>query len=559
MALARALLLHLAVPSWTTDAHLARVWEQLIGPTLDAVLDSGNPVGLVLSGRLIELAPPEQAERLDALRTALSLGRIELVGTALHEPLLGTIPQRDAIGQLQSHATMLRRTLGARPTGGWVPHGAWDPSVPLLFQKAGLHWTTLDREVLDRNQCPAAPVLSIERFGRTVALIPSRRLTPRAWAGLAVLSVRTPQDVRVLSAALPRTSALPHELASASRARAYLPGESGWEQVLLGDAGADRLHKRMLSVSRMVHRVETNVERSKHEDGGPDPRQLEQVRRYLYRAQSAEALVPIRPGGAVSGTYRDRAWRDLIRAETIALEALPVSMPWIRSIDEDCDGSSEVRVLTDAWAITVAPAQEGALTELVHRESATNLVGNAVPVAFRERWNEGAPVSMHWELVTSERPTPTSARVTTLAEGLLEAVPVQVLKAIQVHSTGPLEFRLEVRSNGGGAIRGLLSTELFLSLGGPHLDGDDDCAMSVEVAGGKVPMDEVIDLPSLDAIGLCGWRSRVDVTVEPPARVTLEPLDEGAARVVFWWTVDILTGDVGRCKLNLSVREVTHG
>lgn len=557
VAPSRALLLHLSVPSWTTVAQLDRAWNEVIGPSLDAVIDSGNPVGVVLSGRLVEIAPSDQQERVEALRTAAELGRVELVGTALHEPVLGSIPIRDAVGQYRSHTTMLRRLLGERPTGGWVPHGLWDSAIPEVFDGAGLGWTTVERSVLEKQGCPGAPALSVEHHGKAVVVLPSVRLTPRAWSGLAVLQVRTPRDVQVLAAALPRASVLPHVLTQRPRARAYLQAETGWQRVLLAEAGADRLHKRMLSVSRLVRRVAETIDRTKHVDGGPDPRQLEQARRYLYRAQAAEALLPVKAGEPISGTYRDRAWRDLIRSERVALAQLPLALPSVRDVDEDCDGIPEVRVLTRAWSVTVAPGREGAITELAHRKSATNLLSGAHPVAFRERWNEGAPVAMEWELVTTEAQ---ESRVVakTLAESFLEGSQVQVLKSVVVGATGPAQLRLEVRPSQGAA-RGMLTTELFLNLGGPHLDGDDDCALSVEVAGGKEPIDEVIELPGLDAVGVCGWRSRVDLTIDPKSRIVLEPLDEGAVRLAITWPMEVLSGDVWKAKLKISVREVTHG
>lgn len=562
----RALLVHVTLPPWIGRAGLDAAWEERFGPLFAGLLDARTGrVALLLGGRIAEEWSQRHPEIVHGLRQRLTEGRLELVASALHGAVLGAVPEADAVDQLRAHTTLLKRVLGARPNGGWVPQGVWDPLVPRLFNKAGLTWTCLARDWLSAARAPAAPALSVERGGRSVAVVPWERLpadgSPR-WTGLAVQRVDTMDDVRRVLQALPFTEVLPSSLAQRVRTRAYLPpGEIGglWERHLLDDAGADALHKRMLAVSREVRRLERAVQSSSHSDDGPDPHALHQARRYLHRAQSAEAYAPTPAVPVRRGAFRDRAWRDLIRAECVVDDALGSAPCDASTRDADGDGVPEVRLRTARWAVTVAPGREGTLTELTDRRAGLNIVGGALPMAFRELWDGVEPVAMAWDLVTTESPGEGAIRAVLVADGSLHGVPLRLTKVVHAPPAGPLGLRIDVTSRGRDVARGHLSTELYVVLGGPRLEGDEDASLSVEVAGGKVPLDERIALPELDCVSVIGWRGRVELEPSPPGRVEIEPLEEGAARVLITWSVELLERDRERREVRVAIREVPHG
>lgn len=551
----RSVIVQLAEPPWAHPQDEQRWRAEVLEPVLDALVASSRPVGLVLGGRLSERLQTLDEARLLALRAAIDSQRVQLVATPLHGACLSSIPARDAIGQLRAHITLSKRVFGVRPTGCWLPAASWDPTLPRILQKAGLRWTVLDDTWLESIGAPRARVLAVERDGHAVAILRGRR------DGTGTLQLAHPctlDDVPAVLDALQRPAVALSVLLAGGRARAYLPsgGPDGiWENRLLEDAGADVLHKCMHRVSRAVERLRRGVDATAHADTGPDPMRLEQAVRYLYRAQSAVAY-----GGPTCTTAtRDRAWRDLLRAEGIAEEELQTPVPRCTVSDLDCDGHDEVRLRSENWSATLAPASAGTVIELSRRGDAVNILAGLLPMAFRETFDDGRPVAGEWELVTAETPGDGVARAILVADSTIDGVPVRVTKGIQLGASGPFNLRLEVSNRGMDAARGRLSTEVFLALGGLRFTGDTHDPLTVELAGGREPLDEVVKLPPVDAVGIAGWRARVDLEIRPPASVLIEPLVDGLARLELSWPVELFARDRERREVNLSVREAPDG
>lgn len=549
-----AVIVHLSEPTWAHPREVERWRSEVFGPVLDALL-GGGPAGLVLGGRLAERLGTVDPERLLHLRRAVEEGRVELLTTPLHGACLSAIPREDAKGQLRDHLTAVKRIFGVRPTGCWLPSFTWDPVLPRILQRSGVRWVALDAAWLDQVGAPAADVLILEREGCCVLGLRGVR---GEGEGLVLLAPREAADVPAVVQALAKQRVGPTQLLQRTRVRAYLPsgGREGlWESRLLEDDGADGLHKRMLRVSRLVRRLASVVDASSYSDEGPDPIQLRQAQRYLYRAQAGGAY----GGEDCSLAVRDRAWRDLLRAETLALQQLRLPVPSCETLDLDFDGSEEVLLRSAAWSVTVAPGRNGVLTEISRLPESVNVVCGMLPLAFRETFDEGRPVADSWQLVTRETPGDGGARAILVADGVLDGEPVQLTKGVQVGDRGPVTLRLEVHHRGRDAARGRLATELFVGLGGRRWADDTACPVMVELGGGKEPLDEVVQLPPVDAVGVAGWRSRIDLDLRPAGSVTLEPLVDGLVRIELAWPVDLFARDRARREVLVSVREVPDG
>ncbi|MCB9676033.1 MAG: DUF1926 domain-containing protein [Alphaproteobacteria bacterium] len=553
-----ALLAIVAVPAWEGPEGVERAWDVCLGPVVEALAAGPGSAALMIGGRLIEEWAKRRPEAVKQLRALLDAGRLELVATAMHRPVLSAVPERDAAAQIAAHTTLLKRILGVRPEGAWIPHGVWDPTLPRMLGKAGLLWTTLDRRWLARVGAPEAPILSVEREGRALDVLPSEPLGV-AGSGLRVVHLDE-ASARAAVAFLPRVSCLPSALLDGGRARAYLPagGSEGiWECHLLADPGADALHKRMLTVSRLVRRLDRTIGDGRYADDGPDPHVFQQARRYLFRAQATEAYAPT-SFGPVHGAHRDRAWRDLLRAERIVHRAL--SLPECDSVrvDLDCDGNAEARLWSGSWSVTLAPGRGGRIVELSQRDVALNVLSGAEPAAFHERWGDTGAAAT-WDLVTIEPGGDGSIRGVMCADSAVNGVPVRMTKHVLLPARGPMEVRIDIDNRGMEGVRGMLSTELYATLGGPRLEGEEEASLSVEVAGGKVPLDEIIELPAIEQISIIGWRARIELEPRPAARLAIEPLEQGAARVVLSWPVELWGRERERREVAVNVREEPHG
>ncbi|MGK0347145.1 MAG: hypothetical protein ACI855_003228, partial [Myxococcota bacterium] len=145
------LLVHMHLPAGGTAAACERAWSNCFEPMLGAIHHTPDVrIGLVLSGELVPDLSDRHPEGLDWIRALVDRGQIELVGTAMYEPVLSSIPEADAVGQYETHATMLRKTFGGRTTGAWLPHDVWDPSLPRVYAAAGLRWVAVPERHLER-------------------------------------------------------------------------------------------------------------------------------------------------------------------------------------------------------------------------------------------------------------------------------------------------------------------------------------------------------------------------------------------------------------------------
>lgn len=71
-------------------------------------------------------------------------GQLEVLGGGFYEPLLATIPEEDALGQIQMMSRYLKEKFGAAPRGLWLAERIWSPTLPRVISQAGIEFTILD-------------------------------------------------------------------------------------------------------------------------------------------------------------------------------------------------------------------------------------------------------------------------------------------------------------------------------------------------------------------------------------------------------------------------------
>ncbi len=96
------------------------------------------------SGCLLEWIEKNRPEYLDAVGDMVAEGRVEILGGGFYEPILSTLPEGDAIGQLEMMNRWVEKRFGVRPRGAWLAERIWDPALPRVLSAAGLEYTLLD-------------------------------------------------------------------------------------------------------------------------------------------------------------------------------------------------------------------------------------------------------------------------------------------------------------------------------------------------------------------------------------------------------------------------------
>ena len=101
-------------------------------------------IALHTSGPLIEWLSANHPEYLDRLANLVAAGRVEIVGGAYYEPILGMLPSRDRVGQIRRYIDWLQNRFGTQVQGMWVPERVWEQSMARDIASAGIRYTVLD-------------------------------------------------------------------------------------------------------------------------------------------------------------------------------------------------------------------------------------------------------------------------------------------------------------------------------------------------------------------------------------------------------------------------------
>lgn len=426
-----------------------------VAALVEALARTSARAGLVVSGEVLGELEERRPGELATLRGLVADGQVELVGAPLFDALLPLLPERDAVGQLAAHAAWLRRLFGVRPSGCLL-EGPWEPTFPRIVVAAGLRWAAVPGTLLWAAGAEALDgVYRTEREGDGIAVLPLAD---------AVRVVRDPDEVVA-------GGVLPSEVVDlgVDRGSVYLPAHGQPERHLVVHDLANRLHKRMIRVSRLVDRIDPDRE-------GLDPSRLVQARRYLYRAQAPE---PYAAPGAHDPAIRERAWRDLLRAEEVALAALDATDRLVvERTDQDCDGVDDV-ILRTPDSVLVLDPRGAVVTEL----SVPSLQRNLADVPGRPLLAErflGAGDTVEalaarpedarglWQVVAAERHGADAVRAVLEREALIEAGGARHRVRIQKRFTlrdRTLGFRYELHARGGGTFRARHALELNLALG----------------------------------------------------------------------------------------------
>jgi hypothetical protein len=139
------MVIHCHQPVGNFDSIFDRAHKKCYRPLLDLL--SAHPavkVGLHFSGPLLEWLEQHRKKSLDLLSSLVERGQVELLSGGFFEPLLASIPVRDARGQVKMMNDYLFRRFGFKPTGLWLTERVWDPALPLTLAGTGLTYTIVD-------------------------------------------------------------------------------------------------------------------------------------------------------------------------------------------------------------------------------------------------------------------------------------------------------------------------------------------------------------------------------------------------------------------------------
>lgn len=162
------------------EERVARAHDRAWRPLLDALDDTpGVRLALHMSGTLTDWMESERSDSLDRLAGLVDRDQVEYLGGSPVGAALQSLPERDATAHLQGTARWAQGRLGARPRGIWHGAGGWDPALPRILARGGMHYTFVERALIEtggRDVDGRSPWYIAEREGAAVGVLP---LDPR--------------------------------------------------------------------------------------------------------------------------------------------------------------------------------------------------------------------------------------------------------------------------------------------------------------------------------------------------------------------------------------------
>jgi hypothetical protein len=391
----------------------ARMVDLALIPVMDLLDRQGAfRIGLCLTGTTGEWLERHQPELVTRLRAMWEKGRIEVLGGSFDGALVQALPERDGYGQLSRMQRWCRGVLGQTPSGAWVPGNGWDPVLPRLFARAGVRWTLVGDSLLPEHSRRWAWGVA-ERTGASVAVVPvlSRLSAGLPWMPVegVIEALRAEHQAGAQWATIGVSlGAMGHEGRSHAQcwsgADPWVPtlvqaleGESGWLKLAVpgnrlekGISGgrvtprmgrsvwewsldqtpeANRLHKRMLRASHLVHRLRTEVNVTT-EAGSGDRLSHVALRDATAALRRGQGVLPLTVArGLERGDLRHQAWSALTDAEKqfhlqVSAGEEGAGHHRLEVADHNQDGHSEVMVTTPQLQALFEPGRGGCLAEL---------------------------------------------------------------------------------------------------------------------------------------------------------------------------------------------------
>jgi hypothetical protein len=176
-----ALVVHFHQPVDNLERVVERAARRCYLPFLEAIARYPEvPCTLHYSGCLLEWLERLAPVVLDRLRERVGAGQVELLGGALEEPILASLPEPDRAAQIGRMESLLESRFGQRPEGIWLAERVWEPDLAGTLNRSGVRYTILDDTTLRGAgvaEHQLGQVFVTEHLGRTVRILPaSRRL-----------------------------------------------------------------------------------------------------------------------------------------------------------------------------------------------------------------------------------------------------------------------------------------------------------------------------------------------------------------------------------------------
>ena len=133
------------LPSGSSDEEFEALYDTEIKPLISA-LNKYPKINIVFhySGVILNWIESKHPEFFMLLEDLLSRKQAEFLGGGFYEPAFTLLPLSDKIGQIEMFTTYLRKNLGKKPLGCWLPAMAWEQNMVEPLNSCGMNYTFLE-------------------------------------------------------------------------------------------------------------------------------------------------------------------------------------------------------------------------------------------------------------------------------------------------------------------------------------------------------------------------------------------------------------------------------
>jgi alpha-amylase len=96
------------------------------------------------TGPLLEWLKKNHPDLIKLVRDLVAENRLEIISGGFYEPILSSLPEDDAIGQIKMMNEFIQTEFDYTPRGLWLAERIWSPDLPKIISAAGLKYTILD-------------------------------------------------------------------------------------------------------------------------------------------------------------------------------------------------------------------------------------------------------------------------------------------------------------------------------------------------------------------------------------------------------------------------------
>jgi hypothetical protein len=171
--------IHCHQPVGNFDHVMLNAWNSCYRPLIEALeRHPAVPVGIHLSGCLVEWLGENQPDFLDLVGELCSRGTLELFSSGYCEPVLPVWQRADVIRQIREFGKLMEGISGRKPAGLWLTERVWEPSLASMIAEAGIEYTVVDDYHLIAGGVSPDDLFRpwiTEDAGRSLILLPSSR------------------------------------------------------------------------------------------------------------------------------------------------------------------------------------------------------------------------------------------------------------------------------------------------------------------------------------------------------------------------------------------------